>query len=399
MQNVLLVGFAVPDKVAEEIFKLDPLPAVQTHKFAWSLTRAIRSGFGDLLLLSACPVQNFPIVKRILFYPGSFVEHGVKGRFLPFVNVAGLKHFTRLFSVFIVGVRLVLKRRVEAVFVHGVHSPFLVFGACMRVLGTKVVVVLTDPPGQLLPTDSFFSRNLKKLDRLVVRFLLNSSSGVVALAPELVRRLAVDKPALIFPGILDASFFEKVDSFSERPVSHGKFIITYAGTLAKEYGVSALIDAISLLPDDKVQLRLFGRGDQVERIRRLSEKSSKFHYGGFVTGDDLIKELMAADLLINPRPTSNDFSVMSFPSKLIEYLATGRPVMTTRIKSIPKEYDDCFYYVDDESPDGIASAIGRVLEIDVGIREKKAHRARCFVRDSASDSAIGNLLYHFVSNL
>ena len=56
--NVMLLGFTVPDEVAKQLFSLDTGPAVQTHKFAWSLTRALQSGFGRVVLASACPLQN-----------------------------------------------------------------------------------------------------------------------------------------------------------------------------------------------------------------------------------------------------------------------------------------------------------------------------------------------------
>ncbi len=70
--NALLLGFLIPDSVAESIFKIDPSPAVQTHKFGWSLARALVSEYGSLKALSFCPVQNYPLVPALSFKGKSF---------------------------------------------------------------------------------------------------------------------------------------------------------------------------------------------------------------------------------------------------------------------------------------------------------------------------------------
>jgi len=45
--------------------------------------------------------------------------------------------------------------------------------------------------------------------------------------------------------------------------------------------------------------------------------------------------LTTSHLLLHPRPVNSPVTLYSFPSKLIEYLASGTPVLSTRLKSIP----------------------------------------------------------------
>lgn len=393
--NVLLLGFTIPDALAQQIFSVDTSPAVQTHKFAWSLARALKSGFAKIILVSSSPIQNFPLGRKLLFRGRGFQEGGIEGSLLGFVNLLVLKHVTRFFACALTVPRMLRVHNIELVFVHGIHTPFLLFGVLTRLFGKKLVVVLTDPPGVERSTDSQLARFLKKVDRWLVTTILKRADAVIALAPELVKSFSVNKPSLVFPGILDSTLARLISNVhqnerrSDRP-----FTIAYAGGLNAAYGVDRLVDAVLGLNGVDVRLKLFGRGDQEARIRELATTDRRIEYGGFLGNDELIPELLGADLLINPRPTQETFAVMSFPSKLIEYLALAKPVLTTRISSIPDSYKPHFFFIDDESAEGIGVAILELMKLRPEDRETHALRAQRFIEAEASEVAIGEKIAH-----
>jgi len=401
--NVLWLGFSVPDELASSMFTMDPLPAIQTHKFGWSFARALRSEFGEVTLASACPVQNFPLVRRLVFRGGAFTSQGIHGVLLGFINVLFLKHLTRLASCVLVVAPLIKRQRIEWVFIHGLHTPYLVFGLLARLAGRHVAVVLTDPPGVVLSTDGRVARLLKLFDIWLVGYVLRQVDAVVALAPDLVKRLAPNCPSLVFPGILESTLrFPPVnsDALESTPSPKEPFTILYAGGLSQAYGVDRLIDAVLIFDSGAdIRLKLYGRGDQEVRIRQLAVKDSRIIYGGFVDAATLVPELCAADILINPRPTSELFAAQSFPSKLVEYLATGRPVLTTRITSIPHALKEHFYYIDDETSEGIHMAICDVMSLTATDRLKHALAAREFVQSNFSEAKIGRKIAEFIQNL
>lgn len=358
-QSALLLGFTIADATAQEIFGVDPLPAVQTHNFAWSLARSLRAAHGTVFLLSAVPVQSYPLVPQKWFSGGNFVEAGIAGRMLAFANLMILKHLTRFLSCLLALPQL-RRWSVRTVYIHGVHSPFLLFGVLLRFLGYRVVPILTDPPGVILPTDGKLAATLKRIDAAVIRALIRPSTAVVALAPELARPYADKLPTLVLPGILNGNWLERVRDFAaatDRTEPGQRPIILYAGGLAAAYGADRLIDAASLLPD--VDFIFYGKGDQVARLQ--SSAAPNILYKGFSDAATLAGAMRDASVLINPRPSGADFAVQSFPSKLIEYLATGRTVLTTRIRSIPADLAGYFAYIDDETPAGIADAIRKAL--------------------------------------
>lgn len=402
--SALWLGFSVPDAVAHEIFSLDPLPAVQTHKFGWNFAMALSHAFANVVIASSCPVQNYPLVKRVIFFGGRFKKNGMNGLLIGFINIILLKHISRLAACFLTVTPLLRRHSFDWIFLHGIHTPFLLFGVFARLFGAKVAVVLTDPPGQLLPTDSNIARVAKRLDARFIRFLLRRFDAVIALAPDLATKLAPGVPSLIFPGIM-----EKPTAPSEKPTSipHGgadspkPFTMVYAGSLNRAYGVDLLLDAFRGLTSTRqpILLKLFGRGDMESIIQRDAAIDSRVVYGGFLSPADLQAELLHADLLINPRPTKELFASMSFPSKLIEYLATGIPVMTTRLSSIPPELSEHFYYIQDESAMGIRSAIQEFIEksseerITFGITAMKA------VHLEYSQQAIGSKISQFLKSI
>ncbi|MGO4606562.1 glycosyltransferase [Variovorax sp. 2RAF20] len=403
--KVLLLGFTIPEEVARQLFELDPFPAVQTHKFAWSLARALKIGFNELKLASACPVQSYPLVKKIIFRGRAFQFEGFEGTLLGFLNILAIKHFTRFMACLINVLPLIWRGRTDWIVVHGIHSPFLLFGNLARLLGCKFAVVLTDPPGVILGTDRLITRYLKQIDAWLLGRLLRRANAVIALAPDLANQLAPKKPALIFPGILNSRFSSLLNESSvekqeqKLPDAERPFVFLYAGGLHAAYGVDRLIDAVAGLEHHLVQLRLFGRGDQEDRIRKLARTDPRFFYGGFVGAEELLPELRAADLLVNPRPTTEKFSQMSFPSKLIEYLAIGRPVLTTRIKSIPIAFGDCFLFIEDESSEGIRAALMHAIHMTPADRERVSAFGCDFVKTEVSENAIGRKIANFIQSV
>lgn len=400
--NALWLGFSVPDDFATEIFLLDPVPPVQTHKFGWSFARALKHSFSKVVVASSCPVQNFPLVRRLFFLGGGFKSHGMDGVFLGFINLLIIKHITRLASCFASVIPLMRRQDVDWIFIHGLHSPYLIFGLLMRLFGRRLVVVLTDPPGVVLATDNRCARLLKKVDSWAIGHMLQRVDAVIALAPELVRRLAPSRPALVFPGILESTLGIPAasGSISDKYDMADPFTVIYAGGLSQAYGIDLLLDAVlGFGPEVNICLKLFGRGDQEERIRKLAADNPRIVDGGFVDEATLLPELLSADLLINPRPTSELFAAMSFPSKLIEYLATGRPVLTTRIQSIPDVLKGSFSYIYEESADGIRTAIEKIMRIPATQRLEQALAAQRIVQDNYSEAATGRKISEFIEKL
>lgn len=69
-----------------------------------------------------------------------------------------------------------------------------------------------------------------------------------------------------------------------------------------------------------------------------------------------------ATLMVNPVHSSEEFSRYFFPSKTLEYLASGTPTLMSRLSCMPSEYNNYLFYFEDESIEGMAKKIQEICE-------------------------------------
>jgi glycosyltransferase involved in cell wall biosynthesis len=393
--RVCLLGFTIPDAAQDEIVAVDRHMPSQTHNFAWSLVDALGRAGVPMGLLSVWPVSNFPGNPRVVFRSAPFETKGVVGECLGFVNLIGLKHVTRFLQCLTRGTRVLRRWRPTVLLVHGVHSPFLWYAALSRhFLGLTVVVILTDPPGVCLPTDRLAVRLLKWLDIKLVRFALRWTDAVIALTTDLARDFAPRKPALVIDGI---GRFESV----AEPVRKDRTqpTVVYAGSLRTGYGVDRLVDAVSDLTDPPATLEVYGNGELAGWVSEVAAEQTQIKGPRLLPREDLLRAYQSADLLVQPRPTNQSFVRYSFPSKLIEYLASGTPVLTTRLVSVTDEYTPYVYWIDDDSPAGIRKALRHVLQLPEDERLSKGRRAAKYIRATRSSEAQGKKISAFLHGI
>ena len=128
--------------------------------------------------------------------------------------------------------------------------------------------------------------------------------------------------------------------------------IAYCGNLGQNQkdGVPILIEAFSMIKKDFKNIKLLIIGgtnpsDEERVILELKELSRNLDVGddviftGKVHRDEMPKYLCNAKLLALARPDSIQ-AQGGFPTKLGEYLATGKPVVVTKVGEIPDYLED-----------------------------------------------------------
>lgn len=113
-----------------------------------------------------------------------------------------------------------------------------------------------------------------------------------------------------------------------------------------------------MLPQENFRLKLFGSGPFVEKLKtKYTKKDSRIQYMGVAPNAEVVAAELDASLLVNPRPTHEEFTKYSFPSKNIEYMASGTPLLTTKLPGMPKEYYPYVFLIENESVEGYAKAL------------------------------------------
>lgn len=118
-----------------------------------------------------------------------------------------------------------------------------------------------------------------------------------------------------------------------------KFNFVYSGSYGKKDGVEDLIIAFNKIAPEfpEAQLKLSGKIN--EQIAQLIEGNPAISYCGMIPDSDYYDFLSSANVLLMTRVNSG-YANAGFPFKLGEYLATGVPVIATRVSDIELYLED-----------------------------------------------------------
>jgi len=143
----------------------------------------------------------------------------------------------------------------------------------------------------------------------------------------------------------------------------------------------------------RIELDLVGSGELRQQLERLAERlglTARVRFLGARTENQVIEHLDQADLFVLPSIVDSEGSMEGLPNVLIEALACGLPVVTTRLSGIPELVIDGVTGVLAEpgDPDALAAALERVLDDpDAARRWAEAGRARVEREFDIKDSA------------
>lgn len=154
--------------------------------------------------------------------------------------------------------------------------------------------------------------------------------------------------------------------------------ILYAGMIEEKYGVVDLVKAFMQIHDEEWALELFGNGSSVNKIKELSKEDPRVHLRGMVPNAQVLQEQKEAELLVNPRNDTQSFTKYSFPSKVIEYMGSGTPMIGYKLSGMPDEYKEYFYCVDNIE-NGLYNTLKMAMELSTTERKEMGYRAQEFI--------------------
>lgn len=211
--------------------------------------------------------------------------------------------------------------------------------------------------------------------------------GFVLLASDMKNKLPVnDKPWIRIEGIYnDTQLAENVEK-------QGKTIM-YTGNLGGRYGVPMLLEAFSMIEDKDYRLWIRGGGELQEMVNEAASKDDRITYYEQLSRKDLITLQKKATLLVNPVPSNQDFTHYFFPSKTMEYLASGTATLMTKLTCVPPEYDQHLFYLEDETTEGLKTAMMRICEMAPTSLAEHGENASEFIRrEKTPKPQIGKLI-------
>ena len=360
------------DKVYRQLFShVKTKPAFQSQKYHRLLIEGLAAG-AKVDVVANPPVNRSVLAEKFVRLPRE-EEGGAHYRYIPAIRNPILKAAWVGLGTFFQ--TLFLLDRDSAVIVDGLNRITALSAQLAARLRRKPCIgIVTDLPDML--GGGSFSKKL-------ANFTIRHCTGYVLLTEAMNDCLNKQgKPYVILEGHADITMADRIPAMEKKTAPRVCF---YAGGVSRQYGLGNLVEGFRKARLHNAQLHIYGPGDYVKELEQIAAEDSRIFYGGMLLNTEIVEKEQEATLLVNPRPTGEEYVKYSFPSKTMEYMASGTPVLTTVLPGMPREYHTYVYLLEDESADGIARMLEAVLSNSDETLFRKGCEARRFVLEQKNN--------------
>ncbi|MFZ1939545.1 MAG: glycosyltransferase family 4 protein [Terracidiphilus sp.] len=279
-----------------------------------------------------------------------------------------------------------------------VHEASFITSATIRAIGRRRpdVLLVVSPPLGLTASAILLSRiwrvpyvfdvmdlqpdaagDLGMLPGWAVRFLYKVEGAayrnarlVTTLTPSMREKIVdkgvpAEKVELLEPRMDDSLVDlrpEEGSIFRQRYGLGEKFLVTHSGNMGMKQGLDVVLDAAALhRGDDSMQFLFVGDGADCERIQRRAAEMrlENVRFLPLLNQEDFRGLLAASGICLVTQ--QNHVSEIAFPSKIVTYLAAGRPIIASvnrdcEVARVVRE-SGAGRVVDAEEPEALALAL------------------------------------------
>lgn len=323
-------------------------------------------------------------------------EEGINYDYLPFYNGRVLRYVTLFFLMFFHVLKWSrhVKDKKDSFLI---TDPLMMMAsmparmAC-SLMGIKTCALVTDVPVYV----SYMRKDKKGLRKLISDIYnwvadrdVRKFDKYITLTESINQWVnRKNKPYLIVEGVADVN-----DTSISKEYDN---VVMYAGGVYEMYGVKTLVDAFIRLNLPDVYLHIYGKGTYADEVECISEIHGNVKYMGCFSPDDIVNKEKHSLLLVNPRPCGEDFSKYSFPSKTMEYMLSGTPVVSTKLPGIPEEYFNYIYSFDGDTEDDIYRKLKELLVLDRKELREKGEKAHSFILNNKTNVQMASKIVNYL---
>lgn len=375
--NFIYLGSSRPAHVNKELLDMGSYVNFAGNTLQQALLEGFSKYVPHMKIITGWYATTFPKVKKLVFKRRTFEEFGTKdyvyvgGINLPIINLV-----SRYFRC-----RRELKRMLSdcddnVVVIYEVTTPLLLAASKLRKRIKHINLIVPDMPQFMSGNQKKMYLLLKRIDAIIINKCLKNVDSYSLLSEGMTELLPMEgKKWTLMEGIFQNSFDE------EQVEKEPHKVIMYAGGIHRRRGTDLLVNAFKLIDDP--DYRLWIRGDWDESMKAeiiaLSKVDHRVKYFEPMERAELLKMEQKATVMVNPTQPSLDFTNYFFPSKTMEYLASGTPTVMFHLACMPKEYDDYLFYVEEESIESLKDKLVEVCELPYEERQAFGHRASQFI--------------------
>ncbi len=264
-----------------------------------------------------------------------------------------------------------------------------------KITRTRTVVIITDMPH--LTVGSKSDTSIIKKPRLWFSYKMISSYNGYVVLTEAINDVAnkAGKPHIVMEGLVDSAMVLSENTIDAKEQEK---IIMYAGGIYAVYGVKKLVDAFMEVKGENLRFYVYGDGPMADDMAGYCEADSRIRYFGVVENAEVVEMQLKATLLLNPRPTSEELTKYSFPSKNMESMVSGTPLVTTNLPGMPQEYHPFVYLFEDETVEGMRDTLQALLVKPREELHEFGLKAKQFVLEKKNNKIQAGRILEFIEN-
>lgn len=379
--NVLLIAqYYYPESEKKLIVNCNGNISAAHHKLVNNLYKGLEQNGCKVELLTTIPAGNFPRKCNCLSFPTTYRSKGYE---IGYINLPILKHMSRKISVKKY-VKKWLKDKENSenlILIYDLYLPF--FSALISTekrYNVKIIPIIPDIPGPLcveFKTYNYITKKYKTFQYEKIKKKLKKIDASIVLTKYMTEVLEIEKKkSIVIEGMVDS----QLDLKNVKRASDENINILYAGELSKVVGVDLLLETFSMFGEDEpFKLHICGKGSTEEDIKKLKKRNVIYH--GFLDREKMNELEKQIDIYVNPRTNSGEFTKYSFPSKNLEYLKTGKPVIAFKLDGIPDEYDEYLNYPYSETAESLKEKIVEISKRDSKVYADNMKKQLAFVEE------------------
>lgn len=381
-KNILFLGFGVGENYFKHFSKFDKYPQVAARKFEMCYINGMLANNVNVIAVSVFPGSTYPLNKKI-FFPFEFkCDEGYDNYVAGYINLIGLKILTKMISIFSIVFKFNLIFRDLKIVVYSSHLPLLMTAWILSKLFKKdFYVVLPDLPIYMFGSKSKLKIKevLKKIDQWLVKKILFEASGLSCVTDLMTKKMGWEDQnrSIVIEGMYDYKY--NFHLFN-KPILNGKKYFLYSGALEVGYGIVEMVDFF-IKSEVDAELWICGFGNLSSYVKELSRNNENIKYLGYLEQKELWGIQKNAAALLLTRDPNAEYVKYSFPSKILEYLATGVPIISTKLPCYPVEYDDYLIYVEYNDAVSYKNIFNYVLKMDIELKKYISQKNVAFVVD------------------
>lgn len=317
--------------------------------------------------------------KNVYFKKGDFELFTIEGLNISFCDLPKFKHYYIYHAVYTKLKGIIGNMRGNTVvLVYDLYWPFI--KAVSRIKNEydiKTCLVVPDLPGFTGEVDHWAYRLFRSRKRVGGNWsLLNQIDSYVLLAETMRDKLPINgSNYIVVEGIFDSENVKKNTQVNNTNLK----IIFYSGALDERNGVLRLLEAFRLIEDSSFRLIVCGDGELRGEVSSMAKIDNRIIYKGQISHEEVLELQAESTLLVNPRTPFDEFTKYSFPSKTMEYLASGRPVLMYQLPTLPREYFPYCYFVSGNSVSSLADKMREICLKSSHELNQRGEDARSFI--------------------